>query len=455
MTAPPTAPTDEPGRSDPVADPLYPRFGNPDLDVLSYQLALGWTPTTRSLSGRATLRIRAVRAASTLTLDFADSYRLDGVQVDGLTAPADQRDDDLRVTAAVTADQVVTLVVAYHGRPESVPMPSGRGDFTEGLGLRAAADGEAWTMQEPYGGFTWYPVNDQPSDEAIYDIAVTVPTGWAAVANGALTSTQQDGSHVTYRWQSDAPVASYLATLAVGRYTKLTDTGPRGLPITYWLRTGRDEAFAPAVRDTPELLAWLEERFGPYPFDSAGVVLVDSASAMETQQMVTYGARLSRATGSGPDLDLVREILLHEYAHQWFGNAVTPTDWTGLWLNEGLAMYAEWLWTVDQGWQTDADWVARARRVDANTRPEAGPPGHPKPDHFGESNVYLGPALMLHLIRQRVGDKAFFAMARDWVQTQKHEQVDRAAFIAFANRHTGVDLTNLISEWLDSPTTPR
>lgn len=457
-TAPTGTPTPDPadaGLSSPVADPLYPQHGNAALDVLRYQLALAWAPTTRELSGTATLTIRAVTAVDELALDFSPVYTVSSSTVNGVTASASRRGDDLVVAGHADAGARVTLVVAYHGTPKPVPMPSGRGDFPEGLGLRDATGGEAWTMQEPYGAFTWYPANDQPSDEAIYDIAVTVPKGWTAVAQGGLAAVASGATGDTYTWRSDAPVATYLATLALGRYTKLIDTGPHGLPLTYWIRTGRDEAFVPALRDTPQLLEWLEKKFGQYPFATAGVVLVDSESAMETQQMVTFGAKLARGDSSPANTNVVREILLHELSHQWFGDAVTPKDWTGMWLNEGWAMYAEWMWSVEQGWSTNAGWIENARETDASTRPVAGPPGHPKVDHFGESNVYLGPALLLHLIHQSLGDTAFFGLARDWVQTHRNQQVDRAEFIAFVNAHSGKDFTTLITSWLDSPTTPK
>jgi len=450
----PGEPGPDAGLSAPVADPLYPAYGNPSLDVLRYQLTLAWSPQRRELSGTASLTIRATTAVNEISLDFSDAYTVDSAAVGGALVRSSRRGNDIVVPATLARDARTTFVLIYHGTPRPVPMPSGRGDFPDGLGLRTAPDGEAWTMQEPYGAFTWYPANDQPSDEAVYDVAVTVPKGWAAVSHGHLVGMDSGEAGDTYRWRAADPVASYLATLAVGRYTKLTDTGPRGLPITYWLRTGKDEFLEPAVRKTPALLAWLEERFGPYPFPTAGVVLVESHSAMETQQMVTYGARLGTEYDFPADLDLVEEILLHEFAHQWFGDSVTPKDWRGMWLNEGFAMYAEWLWSVDQGWNTDAGWVSTARKSDAESRPVAGPPGHPHQDHFGESNVYYGPALLLREIHRAVGDAAFFALARDWVQTQRNQQVDRAGFVAFVNRHTGRDFTALINRWLDSPTTP-
>jgi aminopeptidase N len=179
------------------------------------------------------------------------------------------------------------------------------------------------------------------------------------------------------------------------------------------------------------------------------VVLVDSESAMETQQMVTLGALIGN--GSPAYLEV---IIVHELAHQWFGNAVTPRDWRAVWLNEGFAMYIQGLWEIEDGRITQERWLSQARSVDGRSRATAGPPGGWDANHFGESNIYFGPALMLHAIHEEIGDDKFFAMARDWVQSQRHRPVDRAGFTAFVNRHTGRDYTALINRWLDSPTTP-
>ena len=443
----------EPGWSQPKADPLYPDYGNPDLDVLSYTLALTWTPASNTLGGTATLKIRPTRDVTELSLDFIDSYTVDSVTVDGAASTPRRSGHKIVVPAGKTLarDSHTTLTVSYHGVPHQVPFPSNRSDAAEGLGLRPTADHEAWTMQEPYGASTWYPVNDQPSDEALYDISVTVPSGWTAVASGTPSGSTSTASDVTWRYVSADPVASYLVTLAIGHYTKVSATGPGGVPITSWLRTGKDEGARPAVNQMPQLLTWLTDHFGPYPFPTAGVVFVDSNSGMETQQMITMGAK---ATGSTVDVPEVTEILLHELAHQWFGDSVTPTDWLGLWLNEGFAMYAEMLWTIDQHTITEQQWVTSSIAGDNRSRAAAGPPGHPRPDHFAENNVYLGPAMMLREIKLQVGDSEFFAMARDWVQTQRNQPVDRAGFTAFVNRHTGKDFTALIDKWLDSPTTP-
>ncbi|GIG60995.1 metallopeptidase [Longispora fulva] len=433
------------GRSTPVADPLYPEHGNPQLDVLHYGLELAWEPTTRTLTGTATLGVRPLADLTEIRLDFA-AYTLDATTVDGKPQAGSVAGAKFAVPATLTKDKPVTLVVKYHGTPATVRMPSHRGD-AEGLGLTVTADNELWTMQEPFGAYTWYPANDQPSDRALYDISVTAPEGWAAIASG--TPGERKGN--TYTYGSKDPVASYLTTLAVGRYQKESVVGPHGLPLTYWFKPGADEGMLSVIRKSPTYIEWLEKKFGAYPFPSAGVVLVPSESGMETQQMITIG--IPKVADKSRLPAVMDGDMLHEYAHQWFGDAVTTSNWNDLWLNEGWAMYAQLLWEDERDHVTDEQLETWLRKRDADLRARLGAPGHPKADSFAESNVYLCPAGMLHEIHQAVGDERFYAMARDWIARNKGTQ-DRASFTAFVNKHTGQDFTALIDAWLDSPTTP-
>jgi aminopeptidase N len=435
------------GTSSPVADPVYPAYGNPAIDVLHYGLALAWAPQTRTLTGTATLKLRVLRAEPSLRLDLNSPFTVTSATVDGAAATGSVAGGKLTVQRALTAGTTVTVVVAYTGTPAPVPMPSHRGD-AEPLGLTVTAEGGLWTMQEPFGASTWYPANDQPSDKALYDISVTVPEGWEAIAGG--TPGPVRGS--TFSYSSAQPVASYLTTLAVGEgYRQERLSGPRDLPITLWTRPGVDDRLLPVLRRAPEQLRWLEARFGQYPFPSAGAVIVPSRSAMETQQMVTIGGDVLGDSKSVTPLDA---IMLHEYAHQWFGDAVSPASWKDVWLNEGWATYAEALYTAQRDGYDIEDWAKRARRSDADARQRLGPPGDPRADSFAEGNVYVCPALMLHQLHKALGEQAFFALARAWVSQHAGTAQDRAAFTAFVNRQTGRDFTKLIDAWLDSPTTP-
>ena len=430
------------GRSNPVADPVFPERGNPGIDVLHYDLRLDWKPDQKLLIGRATLRIRPTRDADRISLDFIP-YAMDGISVDGIATAGRTENDKLVVLRPVVTDRPVTLEVRYHGTPRTVTTPTDRKDTRE-LGLTVTEDGGLWTMQEPYGALTWYPANDQPSDEALYDIAVTVPDGWTAVASG---TPQGPG-----RFHSDDPVASYLTTLAVDRYTEQNPGGPHGLPISVFYKKGTDDNLVPSLLRSGEFIGWLEKRFGPYPFPTAGAVMVDSDSAMETQQMVTAGRVVP---GRGEDQRATFDsTMVHEYAHHWFGDAVTPAVLSDVWLNEGWATYAQLLWEQERDKVSDDQLERFLRQADTDSRKEDGPPGKATPKNLLGDCFYVCAAAMLKELNDALGDEKFFALATAWVRQNRGTSQTRASFIAFVNQQTGADFTDLIDSWLDSPTTP-
>ena len=218
-------------------------------------------------------------------------------------------------------------------------------------GWVAFTDG-AFIGNEPEGASTWYPVNDVPYDKATYTFAITVPQGTVGVANGKLLSQSAQGTKTTYRWAASEPMASYLSMAASGNYDLTTAAGPHGLPIVNAVDQdfkGKDKAVIDAVLGLqPEMITFFEERFGRYPFGSFGAVVDDDGKpgyALENQTRPIYDRPPDEST------------VAHELAHQWFGDKVTPKQWRDIWLNEGFATYAEWLWdehrdparTVDRG----------------------------------------------------------------------------------------------------------
>ncbi|HEY2947006.1 MAG TPA: M1 family metallopeptidase [Micromonosporaceae bacterium] len=434
------------GTSAPVADPVYPDYGNPKIDVRHYDLALAWNPGGRTLSGTATLTIRATTDLTEVALDFSDALTVDSATIDGIAVRAGRRAGDLVLPTGtrIPRNGELRATIRYHGRPRPVAFPGDRADVAV-IGAQIAGDGAIYAMQEPYGAFTWFPCNDQPSDEARYDIAITAPTGWAGVASGGLVGTQATDHSVTNRYHDEAPMATYLVAFAVDRFQRHDDRGPHGLPVSYWVRPADWDDMMPTLRQSPAMLAWLERLLGPYPFDSAGVVVVQGRSGMETQTMVTLGPL------TGPS---AAPVLVHEYAHHWFGDSVTPRTWADVWLNEGFALYLQMVYTVEKLGGDEAETIREWRALDRTARHAAGPPGHYRPDHFAARNVYVGPALMLHEIRHRLGDPAFFAMLHDWAQHHQHTNQDRASFTAWLNAYTGQDLTPIVNRWLDSPSTP-
>ena len=446
-----------PAPSDPAVsqvreDSYYPAIGDPSVDVLHYDLVLDWDDVDRVLTGTATLTFRSPRDQAAVRLDLDSHLSVDALTLDGTAVEFTHPGKNLLVdSGALARGSRHTLVVMYAGKPVPYDFPGSRSDIP-GLGWTSTRTGEVWSMQEPYGAFTWYPSNDQPSDKATYDLTITTRDDWVGVSNGELSSnTVSDVDGVerrTTHFRMRSPAASYLVTIAIGPYRRYTDTGPHDLPITYWVRPS-DRDLLPLLRKTPDMLRWLERVLGPYPFDRAGTVVVPSDSAMETQTLVTMGA------GLGRDETLFTKDLLHEYGHQWYGDTVTPDDWKHLWLNESFTMYVQIRWEIAHGIRSAAEWHAILEQYDQQYRTTGGPPGSYARSEFGSGSVYYCGARMLFRLRDRLGAATFDRLLRTWPQRHRFGSADRDDWIRYAENLTDTKLRGFVDRWLDAKTSPR
>jgi aminopeptidase N len=433
----------DPALSTPLEDSYYPEQGDPGVDSLHYGLDLTWDPDGRVLTGIADITLRATRDAEDLQLDLLSALTVSAVTIDGKDVSFFRASDYLIIEEPVQRDQRLEVRVAYAGTPGPVPAPTTRSDFST-TGLTITPTGEIWTMQEPFGAFTWYPVNDQPSDKALYDFTIRAPREWVGVANGVLRSRKVRGGHTVTRWHLSHPAASYLTTVAVGNFVETKDTSASGVPISYWTHRGQRGVLR-SLRVTPSVLTWNEKHLGPYPFDSLGIVVVDSESGMETQTMITLG---------DSDYDLSAPVIEHELTHQWYGDLVTPTDWSDLWMNEGMTMFIQGAYEAEQeGVSIDSkmdSWAA----TEQQSREVSGPPGAYDAGEFGEGNVYYGPALMWNELRHRMGNAKFWKMVRRWPTVHADGNATRDQYFAWLEKQTGLELSSFLQDWILGTTTP-
>jgi len=440
--ADPDDPALDPALSEPVEDSVYPDVGDPSVDSLHYDLDLAWTPDSRTLVGDATIELRSTADGDHLQLDLGEPLEVSAVTLDGADVPFEHTGKDLVVTAPVVRDERYVVDVHYSGTPETTPAPTERTDFNTS-GWAITPDGETWTMQEPYGAFTWYPVNDQPADKAYYDITVTVPSPWVGIANGELADQTEHDGLTTTSWHLSKPASSYVVTVATGAYTRTTNTSQSGVEISYWVPSDRP-GLARGLESAAAGLDWLEALLGPYPFDSLGFLLVDSKSGMETQTLITLGAT---------DYTTSEAVLVHEMAHQWYGDEVTPQDWSDVWMNEGMAMYLQGCWQAEEDGRSVDSVMDEYAEIESPLRAKAGPPAAYDPAQFGNGNIYYGPALMWHELRKRIGDDAFWSMVRDWPARKPETNTTREDYLDWLVERTHVDRA-FFEAWLLSPTTP-
>ncbi|MFJ8331670.1 M1 family metallopeptidase [Streptomyces sp. NPDC094437] len=418
-----------------VGDPYFPLLGNGGYHVRHYGLTLRYDPDSRHLDGTAVLTARATEDLTRFHLD------LQGLDVTGLTvdaAPSAHTRDgqELVVTPRhpLSKGQKFRVTVSYQGTPEQITDPDGS---PEGW---VPTDDGAFVVGEPQGAMTWFPANNHPLDKASYDITVTVPEGHTAVSNGVLVGQDTTAGHSTFHWRQTEPMASYLATATVGKFEVEQYTTPDGIRVYNAVDPREAAATAPVLTQLPAVLEWGSGLFGPYPFRAAGAI-VDRAPevgyALETQTRPVY-QRALRLTS-----------LVHESAHQWFGDSVSVTTWKDIWLNEGFATYATWLYTEQHGGDSARRTFDALYAEPASDDLWTIPPGNPGSGaHIFADSVYSRGAMTLHALRERVGDPVFFRILRAWATERRAGHGTTAQFIRLAERESGRNLGTLFRTWL-------
>jgi aminopeptidase N len=439
-----------PGRPG-AGDVYYPDYGNGGYDVGHYDIRLRYYPDTDRLTGTTTILATATQDLAALNLDFV--LATTSVRVNNRPAAfARQGDHELVVTPArpVAKGTPLTIVVQYDDVPSAV-VASG---FTS---WNRTPDG-ALAVNEPEIAWWWYPSNDHPTDKASFDVSVLVPAGVEVISNGVPTRWAEPEFHGWDRWswRQDKPQATYLTFLAIGDFATHRDTSADGSPVVTAYNTRLDPATAAAARTsverTDEIIDWAAGRFGPYPFGARGGVVTgadDQGFALETQTRPVYDGR-SFQRGSNDSL------IVHELAHQWFGDSVSVGQWKDIWLNEGFASYAQWLWSEAQGEGTAAE---IAGYVYAEAYPADDPfwqvlPGDPGATSLFDAAVYDRGALTLHHLRELVGDADFFAILRAWTADNRYGDGTTPEFQALAERISGHDLDAFLQTWLYTPGRP-
>lgn len=426
-------------------DPYFPRQGNGGYDVGHYDLAIGYVPATKALTGVAKLRATATQALSRFDLDLRRNLVVTEVLVDGRPATFGQPvalAQELVITPAKTlrAGAAFTVQVTYGGTAKSTTDPDGALD-----GFIPTGDG-AFVASEPQGSPTWFPCNDTPRDKATYTLAVTTPSSVVAVGNGTRLTTSTGGGRTTSVWSMAYPISTYLVTATIGKFDVNTGRTPGGVPYLDAVTKNQAAESAEAVAALPDIVDWFGTVFGPYPFDTSGAIIDDAPDvgyALETATRPVFDRAPDVATMS------------HELAHQWFGDDVTLTRWRDIWINEGFAEFASWLYDEHTGGPVTAQRLADLLKVPASDPVWAPPPANPGgPENIFSDSVYTRGAATLAALRQKVGDTVFFRILKGWVAGREYGSATVDGFRKYASAVAGRDLTGFFSVWLDRAAKP-
>ena len=323
-----------------VPDTLFPDQGTTAYDVSHYGVDITYRPTTNYVIATVAITAIARRSLPTIRLDF-DGPMVASVRVDGRHAGMRRSGHKLVITPAspVAAGDRFDVLVDYAGVPPEHTDPDGS---TEGW-VRTS-DG-AIALGEPVGAMTWLPSNNTPGDKATYTYRITVPSGYVAAANGVLTGRHDEHGLTTWRWNETDPMATYLAMIGIGQvHDPPLDLleHQRSARARVDLRRSHRRDGCDRPGGPPEGAAFRGE--------AVRAVSLHRSRARPRQRPVSYALE----TQTRPFFPLVASTgtIVHEIAHQWFGDSVTLGDWHDIWLAEGFATYAEWLWDGAHGGDT-------------------------------------------------------------------------------------------------------
>jgi aminopeptidase N len=409
-----------------------------DFRVSHYDLELRTKPSTGRLSARARLTVVASVANAPLELDFG-SLRVERVLVNGRPARWTHRGGKLRIRGRFLVDTPFPVEIRYAGRPEPVHTR-----YWGDVGWDELTDGVIVASQ-PVGAPSWFPCVDLVGAKASYRIEVTAPTAYTVVANGVLLSRVSSGSTTTWTYVADEPMAPYLATVQIGQYERVLLSSKQILAAP----RGRLALAQRDFRRQPRIMRVFTELFGPYPFAEYAVVVTDDELEVpvEAQGLSIFGA--NHVDGERG----FERLVAHELAHQWFGNSVGLADWRHIWLNEGFAAYAEWLWSERSGGPSATVLAERSRAVLAGL-PQNLRIGDPPARDMFDDRLYRRGALTLHALRTQLGDRPFFALLHDWTDKYRHTTATTDDFIALAEQHAGRSLRGFFDQWLFQPALP-
>jgi len=414
-------------------------------DVRRYDLEIGLDPPRRALSGRLVATVTATSGLARFEIDLDRRLRISEVRVDDALVPFSH--DGGKILAEPprpwSAGERHRVSIRYAGRPKISSDPP----WIDGFVWAEAPSGQPWVgvTDEIDGADDWWPAKDHPSDEPDegMSITLTVPKGLLGLSNGRRIDqrTETDGA-TTSRWEVHAPINNYLVTVAAGPYVELTETyhgadGALAVPMSFWVLPEHRDAALRLWREAPRALEILARRFGEFPFLADKIGAVEAPfDGMEHQTLIALGDGLVPGPSGRYD------VLVHELAHEWWGNKVTARDWDDFWIHEGFATYAEVLYVEAVDGAAAARDDLELRRIEIrNERPLTAGRTRTAAEAY-EDDIYDKGAWVLATLRWQIGDDAFFRFLRRFSGDPPSacRLVDSAEVERLAEEESGRDL---------------
>ncbi len=430
-----------------------------DYDLQHVRTSLHFKLDERRILGETTQNLVALREGVTRFAFDSVALEIQSVTLNGQPAKFDSASTKLFVPLphATHTGEKFEITIRYTGQPK-------RGIYfvlpDKNYPNRPA---EVWTQGEAEDTRYYIPIYDYPNDRTTSEMIATVPKDWITISNGKLVGVADaSAGEKTWHWRLDQPLSTYLITLVAGQFRETHETW-HNIPVTYEVPRGMEDTIAPTFARTKQMLEFFSDRLGVlYPWDQYAQVSVDefveggmentSATTLTTDGLLDR--RLAVETHEGSDF-----LISHEMFHQWFGDLVTCKDWSNLWLNEGFATFAEFWWEEHN---FGADEAAYTRWRDArawmgNSRLYTVPIGTRDFDDSLEysGNTYEKAGLVIQMLRQQLGDDAFFRSLHAYLEANRNQNVVTADLVKAIEKTTNVNVDRFMHQWIYGAGAPR
>ena len=427
-------------------------------DVLHYTISTRFDVPNKTVIGDTVVSLKPLSGGfNSFELD-ASSMKIEAVMLSGSdktlswTQPPNKL--SIMLDRAYEPSETINVRIRYRSTPERglyfIPQNRGKG---EGLSKPA----QIWTQGEPEENHHWFPCYDYPDDKATSEQYITTGAGEIAISNGKLieTTTNPDGTR-TFHWKMEQPHASYLTSLVVGNYAKLDDAY-KNIPLEYYTYHGTEETARRAFSKTPEMMRLFSQKLDyEYPYAKYAQTIVANFifGGMENITATTH-ADSEILYSSSKEAQLSAENLIsHELAHSWFGNLVTCKDWSELWLNEGFATFME---AIFREHEAGRDAYLAEMRSNASLffledllkyrRPLRYDLSGSGADIF-DTTVYKKGALVLHMLRETVGDELFWKALHRYLDENRFQPVGTADLQRVFEETTKQQLDWFFDQWV-------
>ena len=411
-----------------------------NIDILNYSIDIELFPEDEKIYSDVKISGVLLNIKSRqIELDFFDNFQIHLLQLNGRETEYIFDEEKLIIMSEEVISDSFEVRVVYEGSPKNL----GFGSFTFG---KKNDHNIIYALNEPVFASTWFPCNDTPSDKALLNMCITNDSGMVSVSNGKLISVEDKGKKNTYNWTTLYPISTYLVTIYSAPYksfslqyiNSLKDT----MDISCFVLPEKYEDAQSAFSDHPNYLTVFSKLFGEYPFikEKYGVAqILWNQGAMESQTITGIGTNLIS------DAKLFSNILIHEVAHHWWGNSVTPKSWKDIWLNEGFATYSEALYWEDVKGPRALISTMASLYVDDESETLY----DPKSKIFS-SMVYNKGAWVLHMLRKEIGDTLFFKTLRNYYKKFEYSNADTYDFKEICEKISQKKLDKFFDQWVFS-----